>query len=235
MDTDKCEIKTNLQIDGQTLENVTHFEYLGARVENDGRSKNEISRRIAIASQKLGNLKRIWESHSNNLKMDLLRACIFPVVLYGCEAWAPLATDLDRLRSFEMKCYRKMLKIVWTDKITNQEVRNRLQIQNSYLISQYMKLKLSYFGHVKRHDTIEKTVLEGKMEGKRSRGKPRRAWADDVSHWLGMSIASAGMLAQDRDQYRRCSQAATSQAAEFPPPRKSTRRNDEVSRDMLRM
>ena len=235
MDTDKCRTKTDLQIDGETLENVTHFEYLGARVENDGRSKNEISRRIAIASQKLGNLKKIWESHCNNLKLDLLRACIFPVVLYGCEAWAPLATDLDRLRSFEMKCYRKILKIVWTDKITNQEVRNRLQIQNSYLIAQYVKLKLSYFGHVKRHDTIEKTVLEGKLEGKRSRGKPRRGWADDISHWLGMSIASAGMLAQDRDQYRRCSQAATSQAAEFPPPRKSTRRNDEVSRDMLRM
>ena len=59
-----------------------------------------------------------------------------------------MATDLDRLRSFEMKCYRKILKIVWTDKITNQEVRNRLQIQNSNLITKYVKLKLSYFRHV---------------------------------------------------------------------------------------
>ena len=65
MDTDKCQVKTNLEVDGQMLENVIHFEYLGARVENDGRSKNEISRRIAIASQKLGNLKKIWESQSN--------------------------------------------------------------------------------------------------------------------------------------------------------------------------
>ena len=154
------------------LENVVHFEYLGARVENDGRSRNEISRRIAIASQKLGNLKKIWESQSNKLKLDLLRACTcFAVVLYGCEAWAPSRIDLDRLRSFEMKCYRKILKVVWTDKIINQEVRNRLQIQSSYLISQYMKLKLSYFGHIKRHDTIEKTVLEGKIEGKTITGK----------------------------------------------------------------
>ena len=76
------------------LENVIHFEYLG-----NGRSKNEMSRRIAIASQKLENLKKIWESQNNKLMLNLLRACIFPVVLYGCKAWAPLRTDLDRLRT----------------------------------------------------------------------------------------------------------------------------------------
>ena len=107
-----------MTVDGQVLENVNHFEYLGARIENDGRTKGEISRRIAIASQKLGNLKKMWESQSNKTKLDLLIACIFPVVLYGCEAWAPLQTDLDRLRAFEIKCYRKVLKIVWSERIT---------------------------------------------------------------------------------------------------------------------
>ena len=231
MDTDKCKTKTKITVDGQVLENVNHFEYLGARIENDGRTKGEISRRIAIASQKLGNLKKMWESQSNKTKLDLLRACIFPVVLYGCEAWAPLQTDLDRLRAFEMKCYRKVLKIVWSERITNEEVRNRLQIKDSYLIYQYKKLKLSYFGHIERHDTLEKTILEGKLEGRRRRGKPRRGWTDDIQKWLGMSTTHAGNLAQDRDQYRRCSQAATSQETDFPPPRKSTRRKNDVPRD----
>ena len=79
MDTDKCKTKTKITVDGQVLENVNNFEYLGARIENDGRTKGEISRRIAIASQKLGNLKKMWESQSN--KLDLLRACIFCCVV----------------------------------------------------------------------------------------------------------------------------------------------------------
>ena len=127
-----------------------------------------------------------------------------------------------------MKCYRKLLKISWTEKITNAEVRSRLQINNSYLIAQFKKLKMSYFGHIKRHDSLEKTILEGKLEGKRKRGKPRRAWTDDIRIWLEMSIKEAGNLAYDRDLYRQHSQAATSQATDFPA---SQRRKSEVSRD----
>ena len=127
-----------------------------------------------------------------------------------------------------MKCYRRLLKISWTEKVTNEEVRSRLQIENSYLITQFKKLKMSFFGHIKRHDTLEKTILEGKLEGKRKRGKPRRVWTDDIKNWLEMSVKKAGNLAHDRDQYRRHSQAATSQATDFPA---SQRRKSEVSRD----
>ena len=74
MDTDKCTQKSNIQLNGQTLENVEYFEYLGARVENDGRTKKEMARRIAIASQKLKNLPKIWESQNNTVKLDILRA-----------------------------------------------------------------------------------------------------------------------------------------------------------------
>ena len=87
MDTDKCTQKSNIQLNGQTLENVEYFEYLGARVENDGRTKKEMARRIAIASQKFKSLAKIWEGQNNTVKLDILKACIFPVALYGCEAW----------------------------------------------------------------------------------------------------------------------------------------------------
>ena len=109
-----------------------------------------------------------------------------------------------------MKCYRKVLRIPWTAKITNEEVRNRLNIKTSHLMEQLKKQKLGYFGHIKRHDTLEKTILEGKLEGRRGRGRPRRSWDKNVEEWLGESVADAGRLAQNRHKYRKCTRAATS-------------------------
>ena len=150
--------------------------------------------------------------------MRVLQSCIFPVAIYGCEAWTPLRADIKRLIAFEMTCYRKLLQISWTQKITNDEVRSRLNITCSHLLKHFKKQKLSYFGHVKRHDTLEKAILEGKVEGKRKRGKPRRRWADDIKEWLKMSVVQAGSLAQDRDAYRRSVQAATRQETSFNAP-----------------
>ena len=87
---------------------------------------------------------------------------------------------------------------------------------------------MSFFGHIKRHDTLEKTILEGKLEGKRKRGKPRRVWTDDIKNWLEMTVKEAGNLAYDKDQYRRYSQVATSHAIDSPA---SQRRKMNVSRD----
>jgi len=215
MDTDKCSTKTAIKIGEDTLENVEHFEYLGASFYGDGRSRNEIRRRLAIAKQKLKNMNKLWKGQSMDTKMRVLQSCIFPVAIYGCEAWTPLKADIKRLISFEMSCYRKLLQISWTQKITNEEVRSRLNITCSHLLKHFKKQKLSYFGHVKRHDTLEKTILEGKVEGKRKRGKPRKRWADDIKEWLNMSVVQAGSLAQDRDAYRRSVQAATRRGTSF--------------------
>lgn len=91
------------------------------------------------------------------------KVCIFPIALYGCEAWTPLPTDIWKLIAFEMKCYRKLLQITWTEKITNVEVRSRLNVTTSHLLKHFKKQNLSYFGHMKRHNTLERTILEGKV------------------------------------------------------------------------
>ena len=215
MDTDKCLSKTAITIGEDTIENVEHFEYLGASFYGDGRSKNEIRRRIAIAKQKLNNMKRLWKGQSIETKMRVLQSCIFPVAIYGCEAWTPLQADIKRLIAFEMTCYRKLLQISWTQKITNEEVRARLNVTSSHLFRHYKKQKLSYFGHIKRHSTLEKTILEGRIEGRRKRGRPRRRWVDDIQEWLQMSVVKAGELAQNRDVYRGSVRAATRQGTAF--------------------
>ena len=147
--------------------------------------------------------------------MRVLQSCIFPVAIYGCEAWTPLQADIKRLIAFEMTCYRKLLQISWTQKITNEEVRARLKVTSSHLFSHYKKQKLSYFGHIKRHSTLEKTILEGRIEGRRKRGRPRRRWVDDIQEWLQMSVVKAGELAQNRDAYRGSVRADTRQGTTF--------------------
>ena len=104
--SDKCTSKTAIQIGEDIIENVEHFEYLGASFYGDGRSKNEIRRRLAIAKQKLNNMKRLWKGQSIQTKIRVLQSCIFPVAIYGCEAWTPLQADIQR----------KLLQISWTQK-----------------------------------------------------------------------------------------------------------------------
>ena len=143
MDSDKCASKTAIQIGEDIIENVEHFEYLGASFYGDGRSKNEIRRRLAIAKQKLNNMKRLWKGHSIDTTLSMRG--IFPVAIYGCEAWTPLQADIKRLEAFEMTCYRKLLQISWTQKITNVEVSSRLNITCSHLLKHFKKQKLAYF------------------------------------------------------------------------------------------
>ena len=164
-------------------------------------------------------MSKIWKGQSNQTKLRILKACVFPIALYGCEIWTLHQSDIDRIQAFEMTCYRKILQITWKQKITNEEVRKRMNLKGigSHLIHHIKKQKLSYFGHIKRHNTIEKTIMEGKVEGKRSRGRPRRQWKDDIVSWLQVeNITEAGRLALDRASYRNRVWAATSFTRDMP-------------------
>ena len=107
-------------------------------------------------------------------KLRVLETVVFPTALYGCEAWTINNTDAKRITSFEMKCYRKILKISWMEKVTNKEVLSRLDMKTTVLLQKAKTLKLKYFGHIKRHETLERHILEARIDGRRGRGRPTR-------------------------------------------------------------
>ncbi|GFS23049.1 eukaryotic translation initiation factor 3 subunit F [Elysia marginata] len=109
-----------------------------------------------------------------------------------------------------MKCHRKILRIPWCDRVTNEEVLERVNIQNCQLMNNIRKLKLTYFGYVKRHNTLEKLCMEGMVEGKRGRGCPKRRWSEDVAEWLKTPATRARATAQDRRLFRSLVWKATS-------------------------
>ena len=94
-------------------------------------------------------------------KLRVLETVVFPTALYGCEAWTINNTDAKRITSFEMKCYRKILRISWMEKVTNKEVLSRLDMKTTMLLQKAKSLKLKYFGHIKRHETLERHILDG--------------------------------------------------------------------------
>ena len=143
-----------------------------------------------------------WKSQSIPLKTNILKTCIFPVATYGCEAWTLTKSDEKKITAFEMKCYKKILRIPWTSHRTNRSVLDELNLTDCQLLNHTKKQKLAYFGHISRHDGLEKVCMSGLMEG-RGRGRPRRRWEQDVSDWLEMTITEAGRLAQSRGKFRR--------------------------------
>ena len=172
MSTDKSK-RTTITLDGEQLENVDNFTYLGARIDANGKTSPDIRRRLALASNKLTKMLKIWKSENIRMKMKVLRTCIFPTATYGCETWTISKIDEKRINAFEMKCYRKILRIPWTAKETNNSVKEQLRIQELYLLNSIKKLKLKYFGHLKRHNTLERIFLEGMVEGKRERERKK--------------------------------------------------------------
>ena len=199
-----------IDVDEEQLENVNNFVYLGSRIDADGKSSPHIRRRIAIAISKLNTMAPLWKSQSTELKWRTLKACIFPVAIYGCEAWTISKTDEKKITSFEMKCYRKILRISWAERKTNASVLKQLGVKAPQLLNLIKKQKLSYFGHIKRHNTLEKLFLEGTCEGRRGRGRPRRRWTQDIGEWMGVSTVEAGRQALERGEFRQAVWEATS-------------------------
>ena len=115
----------------------------------------------------------LWKSQSTELKWRTLKACIFPVAILSCEVWTIPKNDEKKITSFEMKCYRKILRISWTERKTNASDLEQLDVKAPQFLNLIKKQKLSYFGHIKRHKTLEKLFLEGTCKGRRVRGRPR--------------------------------------------------------------
>ena len=117
-------------------------------------------------------------------KFRVLKSTVFPTATYGCEAWTINKTDGKLITAFEMKCYRKILRIPWTDRVTNEKVLEKVKTNSTTLLHEIRKLKVGYFGHIKHHESLENHILKAKAAGRRGRGRPMRRSEQDIQDWL---------------------------------------------------
>ncbi|KAI8515809.1 hypothetical protein Bbelb_066220 [Branchiostoma belcheri] len=190
------------------LEQVSEFTYLGSVQTEDCSSDKEVKVRIAKSTLALSKLKHIWCSHSISMptKIRLLRCLVLSIFLYGAETWTLNAAIVKRINAFEMNCYRRLLRVHWTSHTTNKEVMERIYTLQGPLdsfLATVKKKKLQWFGHVSRaKGTLSHTVLQGKVEGARPRGRPRRSWITDLKEWTGVTANQMARLAEDRQQWK---------------------------------
>ena len=163
---------TSQQIDGETVETVAHFILGGSKITPDGDCSHEIRRCILLGRKVMTNLDSILKSRDIPLstKVHLVKAMVFPVVMYGCESWAIKKAEHQSIDAFKLWCWRRLLRVPWTARGSNQSILKKISPGIS-LEGLMLKLKLQYFGHLMRRvDSLEKTLILGGIGGKRRRG-----------------------------------------------------------------
>ena len=175
---------TSWEISGETVETVSDFIFLGTKITADGDCSHEIKRRLLLGRKVMTNLDSIFKSRDITLptKVRLVKAMLFPVVMYGCESWTVKKAEHRRIDAFELWCWRRLLRVPWTARRSNQSILMEISPGIS-LEGLMLKLKLQYFGHLMwRVDSLEKTLMLGRIGGRR-----RRGWQDEMAgwhHWL---------------------------------------------------
>ena len=180
MKVSKVEGEVDITINGTRVEQVKSFKYLGHTMTEDGKCETEIKCRIAQAKEAFGNRKELLtKSLKTATKIKIIKTLVWTTLLYGSETWTLKKEDIRKLEALEMWLWRRMEKIRWTDRITNEEVLNRVGVGRS-LIEVLRNRKKKWIGHVLRGDGLLKEVIDGRMEGKRGRGRPRLGMLDDL-------------------------------------------------------
>ena len=161
---------TSCQIDGETMETVTYFIFLGSKITAGGDCSHEIKRHLLLGRKAMTNLDSILKSRDITLlsKVHVIKAMVFPVVMYGCESWTIKKAEHQRLGAFELWCWRRLLRFPWTETRSNYSILK--EINPEYSLEGLM-LKLQCFDHLmQRANSLEKTLMLGKTEGRRNRG-----------------------------------------------------------------
>ena len=167
-----CGSITSWEIDGETVETVSDFIYLGSKITSGGDCSQEIKRRFLFGKKVMTNLDNILKSRDISFlkKVLLVKAMVFPVVMYGCESWTIKKAECRRTNAFELRCWRRLLRVPWTERRSNQSILKEINSEYS-LEGLMLEMKLQYFGHlIQRADSLEKTLMLGKIEGRRRRG-----------------------------------------------------------------
>ena len=191
-------------VDGKTVEVVKKFVFLGALITKDGLCDKEIRRRIAMGKAAMGGLTTVWKDRGITLqtKVKLVKALVFPIVLYGAETWTMRKTERKKIDAFELWCWRRVMRVSWMERKTNVWVLENVKPKWT-LESRVIKAALSYFGHVVRKERgMENDVMLGGMRGKRRRGRPRTKWLDTIKDVKGPSINIMRRDARERVEWR---------------------------------
>ena len=168
------------QIDGETVETVTDFILGGSKITTDGDCNHEIKRCWLLERKAMTNLGSILKNKDITLptRVRLVKGMVFPVVMYGCESWTIKKAEHQKIDAFELWCWRRLLRVPWTVRRSNQSILKEISLEYS-LEGLMLKLKLQYFGHLMpRIDSFDKTLVLGKIEGRKRRGQQRMKWLD---------------------------------------------------------
>ena len=193
----------DLEIGNESIKKVHQFKYLGSILGEDGRCEQEIRTRIGIAKTAFGKMKNVVTSRhiGTDTKIRVIKAYVWATLLYGCESWTISKEMERRLEAFEMWCYRRMMRVSWTERRTNQSILDEIQ-RSRELMKNIRKRQLGFLGHVLRREELENLSLTGRIDGQRGRGRPRVKYMDGLRKAIGGRFSTGEIIQMSRDRER---------------------------------